>query len=74
MCVECTRALCEELDQETAEAERETAAYEACLARLAGEPEEALSEEEFEKEVKRVRGGCCRFMTTWLNLSIASGA
>jgi beclin 1 len=61
MCVECTRALCEELDQETAEAERETAAYEACLARLAGEPEEALSEEEFEKEVKRVRGVCCRF-------------
>ncbi|GAQ78658.1 AUTOPHAGY 6 [Klebsormidium nitens] len=53
LCVECVRCLCEELDAETAEAEREAAAYEACLSRLAGEPEEALSEDEFQKEVKR---------------------
>lgn len=52
--MECVRCLCEELDAETAEAEREAAAYEACLSRLKGEPQEALSEDEFQKEVKRV--------------------
>ncbi|GBG59887.1 hypothetical protein CBR_g66692 [Chara braunii] len=53
LCLECMRALCEELDGEIKEAEKDIVAYEKCLASAEMEQHEALSEEEFGAEMQK---------------------
>ncbi|KAE8727546.1 Beclin-1-like protein [Hibiscus syriacus] len=50
LCLECMRVLSDKLDKEVEDVTRDIEAYEACLQRLEGEPQDALSEADFRKE------------------------
>lgn len=48
------RVLSDKLDKEVGDVTRDIEAYEACLQRLEGEPQEILSEADFRKEKLKV--------------------
>ncbi|KAI5070267.1 hypothetical protein GOP47_0014610 [Adiantum capillus-veneris] len=54
LCLECMRSLCEELDKQGEEIQRDIKAYEAYISTLEKEQSSALSEEEFLKEKQKV--------------------
>ncbi|MCO5608032.1 hypothetical protein L7F22_062235 [Adiantum nelumboides] len=54
LCLECMRSLCEELDKQGEEIQRDIKAYEAYISTLEKEQNNALSEEEFLKEKQKV--------------------
>ncbi|XP_039056456.1 beclin-1-like protein [Hibiscus syriacus] len=54
LCLECMRVLSDKLDKEVEDVTRDIEAYEACLQRLEGEPQDALSEADFRKEKLKV--------------------
>lgn len=55
LCLECMRALSEELDKQMEDVNNDVKAYQSCLDRLDKESTEALSEEEFMREKLKVR-------------------
>ncbi|EOX95720.1 PREDICTED: beclin-1-like protein [Theobroma cacao] len=54
LCLECMRVLSDKLDKEVGDVTRDIEAYEACLQRLEGEPQEILSEADFRKEKLKI--------------------
>ena len=54
LCLECMRALSEELDKQMEDVNNDIKAYQSCLDRLDKESAEALSEEDFMKEKLKV--------------------
>ncbi|KAK8997773.1 hypothetical protein V6N11_012311 [Hibiscus sabdariffa] len=54
LCLECMRVLSDKLDKEVEDVTRDIEAYEACLQRLEGEPQDVLSEADFCKEKLKI--------------------
>ncbi|KAK9810947.1 hypothetical protein WJX73_000341 [Symbiochloris irregularis] len=54
LCQECTKRVKEEIEASVAEVEAECAAYEAAISKLEADQTQALSEEDFEAELKAV--------------------
>ncbi|XP_022757546.1 beclin-1-like protein isoform X2 [Durio zibethinus] len=54
LCLECMKVLSEKLDKEVEDVTRDIEAYEACLQRLEGEPQDVLSEADFRKEKLKI--------------------
>ncbi|XVE73720.1 hypothetical protein DITRI_Ditri11bG0141300 [Diplodiscus trichospermus] len=54
LCLECMRVLSDKLDKEVEDVNRDIEAYEACLQRLEGEPQDVLSEADFRKEKLKI--------------------
>ena len=54
LCLECMRALSEELDKQMDDVNNDIKAYQSCLNQLEKKSTEALSEEEFAKEKSKV--------------------
>lgn len=53
LCLECMKVLCDKLDKEVEDVNRDIKAYEACLQRLEGEKHDILSEADFLKEKQK---------------------
>ncbi|GLT84774.1 hypothetical protein SLE2022_029880 [Rubroshorea leprosula] len=54
LCLDCMRVLSDKLDKEVEDVTRDIEAYEACLQRLEGEPQDVLSEADFLKEKLKI--------------------
>ncbi|GMI75930.1 AUTOPHAGY 6, BECLIN1 [Hibiscus trionum] len=54
LCLECMRVLSDKLDKEVEDVTRDIEAYEACLQRLEGEPQDVLTEADFRKEKLKI--------------------